>query len=98
MIIALNRSRRLAKALTVCFTWSFLGVAAKAQERPGGMAAAPSEITALTSEWKGERCSDGRPRVADDLLRRMKAVSIEEAWDVLRQRGYENQFVGDWQM
>jgi regulator of RNase E activity RraA len=28
----------------------------------------------------------------------MKAVSIEEAWDVLRQRGYENQFVGGWQM
>lgn len=62
------------------------------------MAAAPSEIAALTSEWKGERASDGRPRVADDLLTRLKGVSIEEAWDVLRQRGYENQFVGGWQM
>ena len=52
----------------------------------------------MTSEWKGDRCSDGRPRVADDLLRRMKAVKIEEAWEVLRQHGYENQFVGGWQM
>jgi regulator of RNase E activity RraA len=25
-------------------------------------------------------------------------VSVEEAWDVLRKRGYENQFVGGWQM
>jgi regulator of RNase E activity RraA len=28
----------------------------------------------------------------------MKAVSIEEAWEVLRVRGFENQFAGGWQM
>jgi regulator of RNase E activity RraA len=98
MSVARNRASRLANALIVFFLWSFLGVMARAQERPGGMAAASSEIAALTSEWKGERSSDGRPRVADDLLQRMKSVSIEEAWDVLRQRGYENQFVSGWQM
>lgn len=74
------------------------GSLAVAQEGPGGTAASHAELAALTSEWKGERSSDGRPRVADDLLRRMKAVSIEEAWDVLRGHGYENQFVGGWQM
>lgn len=98
MIVALNRPKRPARVLAVLTTWSLLAAAAGAQERPGGMAASPSEIAALTSDWKGERSSDGRPRVADDLLRRMKAVSIEEAWDVLRQRGYENQFVGGWKM
>jgi len=98
MIVALCPSRRLATALAVFFIGPFISIMARAQERPGGMAAAGSEIAALTSEWKGERSSDGRPRVADDLLRRMKAVSIEEAWDVLRKRGYENQFVGGWQM
>src|SRR5262249_45445976 len=53
---------------------------------------------ALTPQWKGDRYPDGRPKVPDDLLRRMKAVSIEEAWDVLRRRGFENQFGGGWQM
>jgi regulator of RNase E activity RraA len=71
---------------------------AAAQDRPSGMAASRADVFAMTSQWKGDRSSDGRPRVSDDLLRRMKAVSIEEAWDVLRQRGYENQFVGGWQM
>jgi regulator of RNase E activity RraA len=28
----------------------------------------------------------------------MKSVSIEEAWEVLRVRGFENQFAGGWQM
>ncbi|MGC8641951.1 MAG: RraA family protein [Isosphaeraceae bacterium] len=62
------------------------------------MAASRTELAAFTSDWKGERSADGRPRVADDLLKRMKAVSIEEAWDVLRHHGYENQFVSGWRM
>ncbi len=90
-------SRLVVLLMVVCSVFCF-GAAAVAQERSGGTAASGAELAALTSEWKGERCSDGRPRVADDLLRRMKAVSIEEAWDVLRHHGYENQFVGGWKM
>jgi regulator of RNase E activity RraA len=51
----------------------------------------------LTHQWTGERFEDGRPRVADDILVRMKSVSIEEAWGVLRNEGYHNQFEGGWQ-
>ena len=54
------------------------------------------ELTYLTSEWKGERFADGRPRVADKLLERLKAVHLEEAWGILRNKGYQNQFEGDW--
>jgi regulator of RNase E activity RraA len=82
--------------------------AAMAQERPsagpagsdhaGGIAASRAELLAMTPQWKGERSPDGRPKVGEDLLRRMRAVSIEEAWDVLRQRGYEGQFATGWQM
>ncbi len=72
--------------------------AAVAQDRPGGVAASRAEVLALTSAWTGERGPDGRPKVADDLLVRMKSVSIEEAWEVLRKEGYENQFVAGWQM
>jgi len=56
------------------------------------------ELIYYTSEWKGERFDDGRPRVADELLERMHKVSIEEAWGVLRSKGYNNQFEGNWVM
>lgn len=49
-----------------------------------------------TAKWEGERFPDGRPRVPDDILERMKAVNIEEAWSVLRNEGYEYQFERGW--
>jgi 4-hydroxy-4-methyl-2-oxoglutarate aldolase len=56
----------------------------------------PEELIYLTSEWSGERFDDGRPKVPDEILERMKKVSIEEAWGVLRSKGYNNQFEGGW--
>jgi regulator of RNase E activity RraA len=56
----------------------------------------PEYIKSLTAEWKGERFSDGRPKVPDSILERLKNISIEEAWGVLRNKGYLNQFEGDW--
>src|SRR5690242_16196999 len=50
-----------------------------------------------TSDWKGDRFPDGRPKVADDLLKRALDVSIEDVWDYLREQGYRNQFEGGWQ-
>ena len=55
------------------------------------------EMKFLTHQWEGERFEDGRPKVATDVLMRMKKVSIEEAWGVLRNEGYHNQFDGGWQ-
>lgn len=54
------------------------------------------QITTLTSEWKGERFPDGRPKTSDKFLDRLKKVSLEEAWGYLRNKGYQNQFEGDW--
>ena len=54
------------------------------------------QIIALTPEWKGERLADGRPNVPDKLLERLKRISLEEAWGILRNKGYNNQFEGDW--
>ncbi|MEM8484416.1 MAG: RraA family protein [Bacteroidota bacterium] len=56
------------------------------------------EVVFLTAEWEGERLEDGRPKVSDDILARMKNVSIEEAWGVIRRHGYHNQFAGNWKM
>ena len=54
------------------------------------------ELVFYTSEWKGERFKDGRPRIPDALLERAKNIGIEEAWTVLRNEGYNNQFEGNW--
>lgn len=54
------------------------------------------QIKAITPEWKGERFPDGRPKVPDKLLERLKKVHLEEAWGILRNKGYQNQFEGDW--
>jgi regulator of RNase E activity RraA len=56
----------------------------------------PELLTQLTREFTSERFPDGRPRVADDLLERMKLVTTEEAWGVLRKHGYDRQFEGNW--
>jgi 4-hydroxy-4-methyl-2-oxoglutarate aldolase len=54
------------------------------------------EVIALTSGWDGERLEDGRPKVPDAILERMKNVNLEEAWSVLRGKGFEWQFEGRW--
>jgi regulator of RNase E activity RraA len=55
------------------------------------------QVLFYTSEWKGERFSDGRPKLPDDLLQRAVGMTIEDIWDFLREHGYENQFEGGWQ-
>ncbi|MDZ7371730.1 MAG: RraA family protein, partial [candidate division KSB1 bacterium] len=56
------------------------------------------DLIRYTPLWKGERFPDGRPKVSDDLLQRLKEVSIEEAWAVCNRHGYLHQFEGNWVM
>lgn len=56
------------------------------------------ELIYLTESWKGERFSDGRPKVSDALIERAKQIGIEEAWQILNNEGYKNQFEGNWKM
>ena len=55
------------------------------------------EVIHETPEWKGERFPDGRPKVPDAILDRMKSVTLEEAWATLRSAGYEHQYEDGWQ-
>lgn len=55
------------------------------------------ELLFLTPEWKGERFADGRPKVPDDLIKRMKLVTHEEAWAVMKGKGYKYQYAEGWQ-
>lgn len=56
------------------------------------------DIIQLTPLWKGERFDDGRPRVPDDIIKRMEKITNEEAWGVLEPNGYRFQFEGSLNM
>ena len=40
-------------------------------------------MIAFTPHWEGERFPNGRPKVSDSILERMKLVDIEAAWVAL---------------
>src|SRR3954469_1935174 len=54
------------------------------------------ELIFLTSQWKGERFEDGRPKSPDGLLERAKHIMVDDAWTVLKNEGYLNQYEGGW--
>jgi regulator of RNase E activity RraA len=78
------------KTITMLF---LLGIAF---EHSLAQAISKDELIFLTSQWKGERFSDGRPKISDNLLERAKYIMIDDAWTVLRNEGYVNQFEGGW--
>ena len=49
-----------------------------------------------TPEWEGNRFDDGRPKVPDSILERMKQVTLEEAWAVVRSAGFGHQYEDGW--
>jgi len=52
----------------------------------------------FTSEWKGDRFEDGRPKVPDETIDRLRNVSAEDAWGVLRRHNFRNQFESGWKI
>src|SRR3990170_1211724 len=76
--------------LTILFTLSFTASFAQTMSK--------EELIFLTSEWKGERFPDGRPKIPDNLLERAKKIYIDDAWTVLKNEGYLNQFEGGWKL
>ncbi len=63
-----------------------------------GQQISKDELIFLTPEWKGERFADGRPKVPDGILKRMKLVTLEEAWAVLKGDNFKHQYDDGWQM
>ncbi len=62
-----------------------------------GQQISKEQLIFLTPEWKGERFADGRPKVPDELLKRMKLVTLEEAWAVLKNENFKHQYADGWQ-
>lgn len=68
--------------------------AASALAQPGILT--PDLLVKYTPDWKGERFADGRPKVPDGILQRMKSVTLEEAWAQLRSAGFNHQYEDGW--
>ena len=52
------------------------------------------DVIALSPHWKGERFDDGRPRVSDQILDRLRDATIEEVWAPMWDLGFKYQFEG----
>jgi regulator of RNase E activity RraA len=69
--------------------FGFLGIA----QRVGS---SPEYVKTLTSQWKGERFTDGRPKVPDLVLERLHQATLEQVWGYLGNKGYRNQVEKNW--
>ncbi|RDC62415.1 4-hydroxy-4-methyl-2-oxoglutarate aldolase [Adhaeribacter pallidiroseus] len=69
------------------------GFLTNAQMRVGST---PETVKALTSNWKGERFPDGRPKVPDIVLDRLQNATLEQIWGYLGNKGYRNQVEKNW--
>lgn len=54
-------------------------------------------MIAYTSKNPYPRFPDGRPKVPDAVLEKVKTLSVEEVWGVLNESGYKNTYAGDFQ-
>jgi len=81
--------RRVAIAITLS-----LAVTSLAAAQPGVLT--KEQLIEYTPDWKGERFADGRPKVPDAILERMKSVTLEEAWAVVTGAGFSHQYEDNW--
>ena len=81
--------RSVLLALSVLLTAASLAAA-----QPGVLTR--EHLIEYTPDWTGERLPDGRPKVPDAILDRMKNVTLEEAWAVVTAAGFSHQFEDGW--
>jgi 4-hydroxy-4-methyl-2-oxoglutarate aldolase len=87
------------KTIATCATAVLLGLSVLAILAHGQVDLFSKEQRVeFTPQWHGERFPDGRPKVADAVLARLKDVTADEAWDALQDAGFRNQFEGGWKV
>jgi 4-hydroxy-4-methyl-2-oxoglutarate aldolase len=86
------------KQLILCAALSAFALVGDAYAQVNSLT--PAELTRYTSQNPYERFADGRPKVPDklvDTIREM-GIDVEEAWGLLRQKGYVNQYEANWKV
>ena len=56
------------------------------------------QMIRYTAKNPFERFTDGRPKVPESLLEKIGRLSVDEVWDVLRAKGYPNQYGGEFRI
>jgi 4-hydroxy-4-methyl-2-oxoglutarate aldolase len=86
--------RKMKKAIVACIllNMAFVATSAFAQVKMS-----KEQMLFYTSDWKGDRFPDGRPKLPDSLLTRAVDMTIEDVWEFLRSKGYNSQFETGWQ-
>jgi 4-hydroxy-4-methyl-2-oxoglutarate aldolase len=56
------------------------------------------DLVAYTADNPYDRFPDGRPKVPDNLLQRVRGLSAEEVWAVLPGKGFPNQYEGNFRV
>lgn len=93
------KTQRTSFLFACCFLQTFALQPLLAQHKPPlPYTLSADQMQKYTRQFTGERFPDQRPKVSDKVLERMKRVSSEEAWAVLREHGYTNQYQGKWVM
>jgi regulator of RNase E activity RraA len=82
----------LRKAVLIIAAFALTVALASAQPGVFGK----DELIKYTPDWEGERFPSGRPKVSDDIIERMKLVTLEEAWATLRNAGFPFQYEDGW--
>ncbi len=77
--------------LFIILTFFLVSITAQSQQ------ISKEEMLFLTPLWEGERFEDGRPKVPDDIIERMKEVTHDEAWAVMKNEGYKYQYAESWE-
>lgn len=91
-MIKIKKGIRHFKELIVTGIWVLSIFSGVAQQ----VGSSPEYVRTLTSQWKGERFTDGRPKVPDIVLERLKNATLEQIWGYLGGKGYNNQVEQDW--
>ena len=86
---AFVRQLRRAAVGVVC-TAMMLGASLSARAQQGFFTR--EDVIKYTPDWTGERFPDGRPKVPDSILDRMKNVTLEEAWATLRSHNFNHEY------
>jgi regulator of RNase E activity RraA len=88
------QTTRLAIRRALATLAILLTCAGAAGAQPGVLT--KEQLVEYTPEWKGDRFPDGRPKVPDAILDRMKTVTLEEAWAVVVGAGFAHQYADGW--
>jgi regulator of RNase E activity RraA len=93
---ALGKFRRAAVGIAACSMIVSMTVGAFPAASAQQAFFSKDDVIKYTPDWKGERFPDGRPKVPDSILDRMKNVTLEEAWATLRTHNFNHEYEDGW--